>query len=110
VTHRQAVHSQHQVGWCGAGNTGDIEQTVDVAVELFERGVDAARVGQVHLDVAVHRGGRNVAVQGDGFRAGCEQLFGHRVPDAGCCTGDDIALARKERHETRPIRGCTAAT
>lgn len=82
MPHRETVDRQHQVGRCGAGDTGDIHQPVEVPVKLPDGGVDAVRIRQVDLDVAGYVGGGLVAVQAIDLRAGGKQSLCNRIPDA----------------------------
>jgi hypothetical protein len=82
VPHGQAVDGEHQVSGRGARDTGHIDQTVIGAVEAFQGGIDAARAGQVDLDVVDDRCGGSVAVQGVDLGSGGQESFGHCVPDS----------------------------
>ena len=62
----------------GARHAGHIHQAVEFAFELLNRGVDAARIRQIDLDVTGNRRGRDVAVEAVDLGAGLV-IGGERV-------------------------------
>ena len=98
MAHRQGVDGHDEIGGPRTRDACDVHQAVELAVELFQRGVDAARIGQINLDVARHRGAGGVAVQRDHLGTGGQELSGGRVSNARGGAGDHEPFAGEVPH------------